>query len=154
MNRQNPSLAWLILAFFVGVCILAAPAYGQLHVTQSNGYVLRANVASAQNLPPAMIQKYKLQSADFLINVVVLKQGEPAPNTGIEAEVAVETTDLIGTRARIDMRTVEEHTGISYLGTFNAPLNELVLDFNIVARPAGSDALIGMRFRERLPRPR
>lgn len=141
------------LSLLIGLCAIGAPAQAQVHEAQKGGYVVRANVANAQMLPPDALAKHKLRAAALLINVVVLKQGQPIEDSAVAADVVVKATDLLGTTSQIDMREVKEQTGTSYLGTFDFPLNGLELDFHITARPAGSDTEIGLRFRDRLPRP-
>jgi hypothetical protein len=142
----------LILALsLLAMGVFIAPAQSQVHEAKEGGYLMRANVASTQDLPPGTLASHQLRAADLLVNVVVLKQDEGL--LGVAAEVTVETTDLIGTRSRIDMRTIAVNEGISYLGTFNAPLNAHALDFHITARPGGSDTTIELRFRAKLPRP-
>jgi hypothetical protein len=152
-RHRIQGLAVSSLSLIIGLCAIVAPAQAQLHETEKDGYVLRANVANAQMLPPESIEKYKLRSAALLINVVVLKQGQPVEDAAVAADVVVESTDLLGVSSQIDMREVKAHTGISYLGTFDFPLNGIELAFHITARPAGSNTELGLRFRERLPQP-
>ena len=115
--------------------------------------MVRTSVANANMLSPEALAKHKLRAAPLLINVMVLKRGQPIAGGAVAADVVVDTTDLLGTTSRVEMREVKVNTGISYLGTFDFPLNGLELDFHVRARPVGTDDEIELRFRERLPRP-
>ncbi len=140
-------------ALLIGLCAIVSPAQAQLHEAEKAGYVVRASVANAQMLSPEALAKHKLRAAPLLVNVMVLKRGQPIESGAVAAEVHVDTTDLLGSTSRVDMREVRENQGISYLGTFDFPLNGLELDFHVRARPVGANAEIELRFRESLPRP-
>lgn len=153
LGRRIRSLAGGSVALLLGLGAIVAPVQAQLHEAEAAGYVVRASVANTQMLSPEALAKHKLRGAPLLINVMVLKQGQPVESGTVAADVAVETTDLLGTTSQVDMREVKENTGISYLGTFGFPLNGLELDFHVRARPVGTNSAIELRFRERLPRP-
>jgi hypothetical protein len=94
------------------------PAAGEQRI---NGHTVRWNTTVTSFLPQQAVKTHNLRpSGRGVLNVVVLKDSEPdqLPET-VAADVSAQLRNLRGQIQRLDMRRIEAHGRISYLGTFD-----------------------------------
>lgn len=121
------------------------------HVSEFDGFTLRANVSRTDVLPDAMARRYGIEPESdlVLINLVVLENRpnrQPAP---VSADVSVQHESLSGHREAIDMRAVEADGHVSYIGTLDAS-GQRTYQLHIEAQPEGTDEPLHMMFEVQL----
>ena len=121
-------------------------------VAEFDGYTLRANLSPSEHLPDAMALKYGIEADAniFLLNVVILENGQEQQPVPVAGEVSASYESLIGHTTSIDMRAVEENDLVSYVGTLDTS-GQHVLRFVIEAQVENTDQLLQMNFEVQLP---
>ena len=145
---------WLRPLPLVAACAAAAPALAQPHETTRQGFTLRSSTVASRNLDPATARRHGISPSPTrgVLNVVVLRKQGGSPRT-VRADVRATARNLTGIENDIPMREVEQNGYISYVGSYRFAPREVV-DFQIEARPRGSDTTLTLRYRDRLWRTR
>jgi hypothetical protein len=139
----------LRLAASAVLVLQAGQAAAQNHEQTFERYVLQSNVVSSLSIPQASAAVHGIRRAadQGILNVTVLKKGQSLQT--VPARVRAHAVSLAGSKRDIEMKETTAGDWVSYTGTFSFAPRE-VLDFKIVAEPAGSGETLAMSYRERV----
>ena len=117
------------------------------HVSEFDGFTLRANVSRTDVLPDAMARRYDIEpdSDLVLLNVVILEDQGDQQSAPVSADVSAYFETLSGHAEAIDMRAAEADSHVSYIGTLDAS-DQRTFKIHIEARPADADQPLHMNF--------
>lgn len=140
----------LRLAAGAAFVLPAWQAWAQDHEQAFDRYVLRSNVVSSLSIPEssAAIHGIRRAADQAILNVTVLKKNGQSMQT-VPAKVKAHAISLAGSKRDIDLKETKSGDWVSYTGTFSFAPRE-VLDFKIVAEPAGSSQALEMGYRDRI----
>ncbi len=130
------------------VLALAVPVPSMAENSRDFGdYVIHFNAMSADFVPAEIARKYRITRSRNrgLINITVLKKVLGSPGQPVHARVEVSARNLTGQGRNIRMREIREGNAIYYIGEFSVA-NEETLNFDVRARPLGSQAVVDVRF--------
>ena len=110
-------------------------------------YVIHYNAMATDMVPPEVARKYRITRSQNrgMINITVLKKVLSSPGQPVHAHIEVNALNLAGQGRAISMREIREGNAIYYIGEFGVA-NEETLNFNIQARPEGSQETVEVRF--------
>lgn len=153
--RQRPGARRAFCAMLLAAAACASPAaqgpqQKQSHEKSADGYTLRSSVAATASLPASSLADQGIEPAPHraLLNVVVLKSGQK-PRRTVPAEVEAHVRTLSGSRRAIEMKEVKANDRVSYVGVVDHAARE-VLNFEIRARPEGTQKAIVLRYQDRM----
>ena len=112
-------------------------------------YVLHFNAVTSDLVSPEDAAKYGISRSrsNALLNVVILKKtGEPAA-VPISGDVSAKSSNLTGQLKKVDLRKIAEGDSIYYIGVIPVANNE-TLNFEITARPEGSNEPLVVKFQQ------
>lgn len=112
-------------------------------------HVVHFNAQSTTMLPPEVARAFGIRRGGnrAMLNVTVLRKGEADSGTPVTANVAVNTSNLLGQRKDVTMRELREGDAIYYIGELTVA-NEEIITFNIRVRPEGADTPHEFSFRQ------
>ena len=136
----------------LGLAFAAPPAAAQVHTQESGDLVVRASTSSAANLPDKMRQEHGIPTDPntAVLNVTVQRKSNGAMRN-VPARLEVRARNLYGVETSVSMKETAINDFVSYMGTYSFLPRE-VLDFRVVAYPAGAAQPITLEFRDRLGR--
>lgn len=139
------------LGAFGVLLAFAAAAAAQPQTRDFGPYTLRSSTTASDNIAPETARKHGIEPDPrrAVLNVTVLVDGAPGAERTVPAEVQATARTLSGKPRPIEMREVDAGGYVSYIGSYEFVPRE-VLEFEITARPEGSDQVLSMRYEERL----
>ena len=149
MSRRVVLRFVLLLLLAGGVAPALAEDPGESSQT-FGAYTVHYSAFTADTLPPSMAKAYGVTRSKnrAVLTLSVLKQSVGPTGTAVRAKVVATATNLTGQLKKIDLREIDEGTGVYYLAEFPVA-HEEVLDFRIKVTPEGEDKTFEVRFRRR-----
>jgi len=142
MSPERVVFSWLV------VLVLLLPVSVSAENSKDFGdFVIHYNAMATDMIPPEVARKYRITRSQNrgMINITVLKKVLSSPGQPVHARVDVNALNLAGQGRRISMREIREGNAIYYIGEFGVA-NEETLNFNVRARPQGSQETVEVRF--------
>ena len=142
MRPERQVFSWLV------VLVLLLPLSASAENSKDFGdFVIHYNAMATDMVPPEVARKYRITRSQNrgMINITVLKKVPSSPGQPVHARVDVNALNLAGQGRRISMREIREGNAIYYIGEFSVA-NEETLNFNVRARPQGTQETVEVRF--------
>ena len=142
MHPERQVFSWLV------VLALLLPLSASAENSKDFGdFVIHYNAMATDMVPPEVARKYRITRSQNrgMINITVLKKVLSSPGQPVHARVEVNALNLAGQGRRISMREIREGNAIYYIGEFSVA-NEETLNFNVRARPQGTQETVEVRF--------
>jgi hypothetical protein len=142
MRPERQVFSWLV------VLVLLLPLSASAENSKDFGdFVIHYNAMATDMVPPEVARKYRITRSQNrgMINITVLKKVLSSPGQPVHARVEVNALNLAGQGRRISMREIREGNAIYYIGEFGVA-NEETLNFNVRARPQGTQETVEVRF--------
>lgn len=136
--------------YLVAALLLSVAALAQAENSSDFGdYVVHYNAFNTDILSPKVAQEYgiKRSSNRGMLNVVVLRKVLEAPGQPMPAKITGTTTNLVGSKNKLEFREIREPNAIYYIAEFGVT-NEEILVFNIEAQVEGSNETMDVRYRK------
>ena len=142
MRPERQVFSWL-----VGLALLLPISASAENSKDFGDFVIHYNAMATDMVPPEVARKYRITRSQNrgMINITVLKKVLSSPGQPVHARVDVNALNLAGQGRRISMREIREGNAIYYIGEFGVA-NEETLNFNVRARPQGSQETVEVRF--------
>lgn len=139
VNRLITTLAGILLLYPLAGLAENSKEFGQ--------YVIHYNALATDVLSPEIARQYRITRSRNrgMINITVLKKVLGSPGQPVHAHVDVNARNLAGQGRAIRMREIREGNAIYYIGEFGVA-NEETLNFDVRARPQGSQETAEVRF--------
>lgn len=136
-----------VLSWLLGLALLLPISASAENSKDFGEYVIHYNAMATDMVPPEVARKYRITRSQNrgMINITVLKKVLSSPGQPVHARVEVNALNLAGQGRAISMREIREGNAIYYIGEFGVA-NEETLNFNIQARPEGSQETVEVRF--------
>ncbi len=138
----------LVVALALASACIAAQA--QAHEQRQGSYLLRSSTVASLTFNAATAKAHGIEPAPTraVLNVVVLHEQGGRLRT-VHADVHASTSDLTGVRRDIELHEVVQNNHVSYIGGYDFAPRE-VLDFHVVAQPAGAKTPLSLNYRDRM----
>jgi hypothetical protein len=142
MRPEKQLFSWL-----VGLALLLPFSVNAENSKDFGDFVIHYNAMATDMVPPEVARKYRITRSQNrgMINITVLKKVLSSPGQPVHARVEVNARNLAGQGRTIRMREIREGNAIYYLGEFGVA-NEETLNFDVRARPQGSQETVEVSF--------
>ena len=142
MRPERQVFSWL-----VGLVLLLPISASAENSKDFGDFVIHYNAMATDMVPPEVARKYRITRSQNrgMINITVLKKVLSSPGQPVHARVQVTALNLAGQGRTISMREIREGNAIYYIGEFGVA-NEETLNFNVRARPQGTQEAVEVRF--------
>jgi hypothetical protein len=142
MRPEKQLFSWL-----VGLALLLPFSVNAENSKDFGDFVIHYNAMATDMVPPEVARKYHITRSQNrgMINITVLKKVLSSPGQPVHARVEVNARNLAGQGRTIRMREIREGNAIYYLGEFGVA-NEETLNFDVRARPQGSQETVEVSF--------
>jgi hypothetical protein len=136
-----------VLSGLLGLLLLLPIPVSAENSKDFGEFVIHYNAMATDMVPPEVALKYRITRSQNrgMINITVLKKVLSSPGQPVHANVEVNALNLAGQSRAISMREIREGNAIYYIGEFGVA-NEETLNFNVRARPEGSQETVEVRF--------
>ena len=141
MRPERQVFSWLV------VLALLLPLSASAENSKDFGdFVIHYNAMATDMVPPEVARKYRITRSQNrgMINITVLKKILGSAGQPVHARVEVNALNLAGQGRTISMREIREGNAIYYIGEFGVA-NEETLNFNVRARPQGTQETVEVR---------
>ena len=142
MHPVKQTFSWL-----AGLLLLLPLTVDAENSKDFGQFVIHYNAMATDVVPPQVARKYRITRSQNrgMINITVLKKVLSSPGQPVHARVEVNARNLAGQGRTIRMREIREGNAIYYLGEFGVA-NEETLNFDVRARPQGSQETVEVSF--------
>jgi hypothetical protein len=142
MRPEKQLFSWL-----VGLALLLPFSVNAENSKDFGDFVIHYNAMATDMVPPEVARKYRITRSQNrgMINITLLKKVLSSPGQPVHARVEVNARNLAGQGRTIRMREIREGNAIYYLGEFGVA-NEETLNFDVRARPQGSQETVEVSF--------
>jgi hypothetical protein len=136
-----------LFSCLVGLALLFPIVVSAENSKDFGDFVIHYNAMATDMVPPEVARKYRITRSKNrgMINITVLKKVLSSPGQPVHARVQVSARNLAGQGRTIGMREIREGNAIYYIGEFGVA-NEETLNFDVRARPQGSQETVEVRF--------
>ena len=136
-----------VFSWLLGLVLLFPITASADNSTEFGPFVIHYNAMATDMVPPQVARKHRITRSRNrgMINITVLKKILGSPGQPVHAHVDVNARNLAGQGRTIHMREIREGNAIYYIGEFGVA-NEETLNFDVRARPQGSQETVEVRF--------
>lgn len=136
-----------VFSWLVGLVLLLPVTASADNSKDFGQFVIHYNAMATDMVPPQVARKHRITRSRNrgMINITVLKKILGSPGQPVHAHVDVNARNLTGQGRTIHMREIREGNAIYYIGEFGVA-NEETLNFDVRARPQGSQETAEVRF--------